>query len=61
VAYYSNYGVVEPHKMGLSCFPKFNEYIVGFQTPLIHKTTHKKFEAIKPAAPVTSIVMKNLS
>ena len=27
VASYSNYGVVELHKMGLSCFPEFNQSI----------------------------------
>jgi hypothetical protein len=33
VASYSNLGVVELHKMGLLCFPEFNQYLVGFANP----------------------------
>jgi hypothetical protein len=25
--------VVELHKMGLLCFPEFNQYVVGFDNP----------------------------
>ena len=30
--------------MVLSCFAEFTEKDVGFDNPLTHKTTHKKFK-----------------
>jgi hypothetical protein len=36
--------VVELQKMGLLCFPEFNQYVVGFENPFYPQNYPQKFQ-----------------
>jgi hypothetical protein len=38
--------VAELHKMGLSCFPELNQYVVGFHNPSYPQKIRVGFDAL---------------